>query len=126
MATRLDLNRVKRLRLTRWSSLIDGMFYVYLLHSIADHGFYIGYTMDLARRLAKHKHGASFATHPHFRTNSSTRTRQTRLFEFGISRDLRFICRADDVINATINTNNDAIRRISFPRIRRPKHREGV
>jgi predicted GIY-YIG superfamily endonuclease len=35
-----------------------GMFYVYLLHSIADNGFYIGYSTDLSRRLSEHKHGA--------------------------------------------------------------------
>jgi putative endonuclease len=38
------------------------MFYVYLLHSVADDGFYIGYTTDLRRRLSEHKQGASFAT----------------------------------------------------------------
>jgi putative endonuclease len=38
------------------------MFYVYVLHSLADNGFYIGYTTDLRRRLSEHKHGASFAT----------------------------------------------------------------
>ena len=38
------------------------MFYVYLLHSISDRGFYIGYSSDLRKRLAEHKRGASFAT----------------------------------------------------------------
>jgi putative endonuclease len=38
------------------------MFCAYLLHSIADDGFYIGYTTDLRRRLIEHKQGASFAT----------------------------------------------------------------
>jgi hypothetical protein len=38
------------------------MFYVYLLHSIADAGFYIGYSTDLKRRLSEHKQGAAFAT----------------------------------------------------------------
>jgi putative endonuclease len=38
------------------------MFYVYLLHSVADDGFYIGYITDLRRRLSEHKQGASFAT----------------------------------------------------------------
>jgi putative endonuclease len=38
------------------------MFYVYVLHSIADGGFYIGYTTDLRRRLSEHKQGTSFAT----------------------------------------------------------------
>ena len=37
-------------------------FYVYLLHSIWDGGFYIGYTTDLKRRLSEHKQGASLAT----------------------------------------------------------------
>ena len=39
-----------------------GMFYVYLLHSIADDGLYIGYSTDLKRRLSEHKRGASVAT----------------------------------------------------------------
>ena len=38
------------------------MFYVYLLHSLADAGFYIGYSADLKRRLFEHKKGAAFAT----------------------------------------------------------------
>jgi hypothetical protein len=32
-------------------------FYVYLLHSISDNGFYIGYSTDLKRRLSEHKQG---------------------------------------------------------------------
>jgi putative endonuclease len=38
------------------------MFYVYLLHSVTDEGFYIGYSTDLKRRLSEHKQGASVAT----------------------------------------------------------------
>ena len=38
------------------------MLYVYLLHSITDNGFYIGYSTDLRGRLIEHKQGASFAT----------------------------------------------------------------
>jgi putative endonuclease len=38
------------------------MFYVYVLHSARDNGFYIGYSTDLKRRLSEHKRGASFAT----------------------------------------------------------------
>jgi len=38
------------------------MFYVYVLHSIADQGLYIGYSADLKKRLSEHKRGASFAT----------------------------------------------------------------
>jgi putative endonuclease len=38
------------------------MFYVYVLHSITDHGLYIGYSTDLKRRLSEHKQGASAAT----------------------------------------------------------------
>src|SRR3954470_10641098 len=38
------------------------MFYVYLLHSTKDDGFYIGFSTDLKRRLSEHKRGASFAT----------------------------------------------------------------
>ena len=39
-----------------------GMFYVYLLHSTKDNGFYIGYSTDLKGRLSEHMRGASFAT----------------------------------------------------------------
>src|SRR2546423_15508840 len=39
-----------------------GMFYVYVLHSTKDNGFYIGYSTDLKRRLSEHTQGASFAT----------------------------------------------------------------
>ena len=38
------------------------MFYVYVLHSTKDNGFYIGYSTDLKRRLSEHTRGASFAT----------------------------------------------------------------
>jgi putative endonuclease len=38
------------------------MFYVYLLHSARDNGFYIGFSTDLKRRLSEHTRGASFAT----------------------------------------------------------------
>jgi putative endonuclease len=38
------------------------MFYVYLLYSTRDNGFYIGYSTDLKRRLSEHKRSASFAT----------------------------------------------------------------
>src|SRR4051794_32366814 len=38
------------------------VFYVYLLHSAKDNGFYIGYSTDLKRRLSEHTRGASFAT----------------------------------------------------------------
>src|SRR4029077_14910249 len=40
----------------------EHMFYVYLLHSTKDNGFYIGYSTDLKRRLSEHTRGASFAT----------------------------------------------------------------
>jgi putative endonuclease len=39
----------------------DPMFYVYVLQSIADDGFYIGYSTDLKNRLSAHKRGASLA-----------------------------------------------------------------
>ena len=37
------------------------MFYVYLLHSLKDNGFYTGYSTDLKRRLSEHTAGASLA-----------------------------------------------------------------
>lgn len=38
------------------------MFYVYILRSESDSGFYIGFSTDLKRRLSEHRRGASFAT----------------------------------------------------------------
>ena len=38
------------------------MFYVYVLHSTLDNGLYIGYSIDVKRRLNQHKTGLSFAT----------------------------------------------------------------
>ena len=38
------------------------MFYVYVLRSEADAGFYIGYTKNLRARLHEHQAGNSFAT----------------------------------------------------------------
>ena len=38
------------------------MHYVYLLRSVRDGGFYIGYTANLRKRFAQHAKGASLAT----------------------------------------------------------------
>jgi putative endonuclease len=38
------------------------MFYVYVLHSGADGGWYIGFSTDLRRRLKEHQTGEAFAT----------------------------------------------------------------
>ena len=38
------------------------MFYVYVLHSDADGGWYIGFSTDLRRRLKEHQAGEAFAT----------------------------------------------------------------
>jgi len=38
------------------------MFYVYVLRSESDLGFYIGFSTDVKRRLSEHTRGASFAT----------------------------------------------------------------
>ena len=38
------------------------MHYVYVLRSLRDGGFYIGYSTDLRRRTAEHVTAASFAT----------------------------------------------------------------
>jgi putative endonuclease len=38
------------------------VFYVYVLRSQSDAGFYIGFSTDLKRRLSEHTRGASFAT----------------------------------------------------------------
>ena len=38
------------------------MIYVFVLHSLEDHGLYIGFSTNLKKRIAEHEHGASFAT----------------------------------------------------------------
>ena len=38
------------------------MFYVYVLHSMKDNGFYIGFSTNLRARLRQHQNGESFAT----------------------------------------------------------------
>jgi putative endonuclease len=38
------------------------MFYVYILHSLADHGLYIGFSTNLKKRIANHEQRASSAT----------------------------------------------------------------
>jgi putative endonuclease len=38
------------------------MFYIYVLHRLADHGLYIGFSTNLKKRIAEHEGGASFAT----------------------------------------------------------------
>lgn len=39
-------------------------YYVYVLQSLRDKNFYIGYTNDLKRRLMEHNKGLSFSTKP--------------------------------------------------------------
>ncbi len=38
------------------------MFYVYVLRSASDDGFYIGYSTNLRKRLGQHVTGAALAT----------------------------------------------------------------
>jgi putative endonuclease len=38
------------------------VFYVYVLRSKSDFGFYIGFSTDLKKRLSEHRRGASIAT----------------------------------------------------------------
>ena len=53
----------KKLRFTRSGhSTIETVFYVYVLRSESDSGFYIGFSANLKRRLAQHTRGSSFAT----------------------------------------------------------------
>ena len=40
------------------------MFYVYILQSLKNNSFYIGYTTDLKRRFEEHNNGESKATKP--------------------------------------------------------------
>ena len=56
------MNRVKGFASRGSRSTHTEMFYVYLLHSTKDNGFYIGFSTDLKRRLSEHTRGASFAT----------------------------------------------------------------
>lgn len=48
---------------TRWADArLRTMHYVYVLHSVADSGLYIGYSANLRRRLKEHQTGLAFAT----------------------------------------------------------------
>jgi putative endonuclease len=38
------------------------VFYVYVLRSVSDDGFYIGYSANLRKRIQEHKQGLAFAT----------------------------------------------------------------
>jgi len=38
------------------------MFYIYVLQSIKDKSFYVGYTTDLRKRFAEHNHGMNVST----------------------------------------------------------------
>ncbi len=62
MATPLGFEPRKKLRFTRFNCINRDVFYIYVLHSVADQGFYIGYSKDLKKRLAEHKQRASIAT----------------------------------------------------------------
>jgi putative endonuclease len=59
---RLDSNCVKGFTSRGLIATKRRMFYVYALHSLEDQGLYIGFSMDLRRRMAEHSHRASFAT----------------------------------------------------------------
>ena len=69
------------------------MFYVYLLKSEKDQGYYIGYTSDLQRRFQEHLHGLVDATkHRHpikllyyeaYQGESDARERESKLKQFG-------------------------------------------
>jgi putative endonuclease len=55
-------HRVKGFASRGSRSTTRAVFYVYLLHSAKDNGFYTGFSTDLKRRLSEHKGGASFST----------------------------------------------------------------
>ena len=38
------------------------MYFVYVLYSEKDHGLYIGYTIDISRRVLEHDNGDTFST----------------------------------------------------------------
>jgi len=40
------------------------MFYIYILQSLKNGSWYIGYTTDLKKRLSEHNNGKSLATKP--------------------------------------------------------------
>jgi len=40
-------------------------YYVYILKSLKNDSFYIGYTLDLVKRLKQHNNGESLATKPY-------------------------------------------------------------
>lgn len=54
--------RVKGFASRGWGGKKKWMFYVYVLRSESDFGFYIGFSTDLKRRLSEHTRGTSFAT----------------------------------------------------------------
>ena len=47
---------------SRARSDVHLMHYVYVLRSLKDSGFYIGYSVNLRKRIQEHKEGFSFAT----------------------------------------------------------------
>ena len=41
-------------------------YYTYILQSLKDNSFYIGYTSNLKKRFQEHNSGKSLATKPHY------------------------------------------------------------
>lgn len=48
--------------MTEMSGVSRDKYYVYILYSLKDKGFYIGFTTDLKRRLVEHAKGLSLST----------------------------------------------------------------
>lgn len=48
--------------MTETSDVSINRFYVYILYSLADQGFYIGFSTDLKQRITKHAKGEVTAT----------------------------------------------------------------
>jgi len=71
------------------------MFYVYLLKSIKDNGYYIGYSADLKNRFIQHQNGLVESTknrrplilkyYEAYETESLARQREKQLKNFGSS-----------------------------------------
>ena len=68
------------------------MFYVYVLRSLRDGGYYIGFTQDLRRRFKEHSAGESFSTkrrapfellyYEAYKSEKDARIRESRLKRF--------------------------------------------
>src|SRR6266481_347114 len=99
----------------------DGVFYVYVLRSESDSGFYIGFSTNLKRRLSEHTRGASFATKSRGPWKLIYRIKRLRL-----TRSYHFILRGCSM--HVLRSESDSGFYIGFStnlRVRLRQHQEG-